>query len=210
MRPVSKAGTRKPLRAAARPQAPARRAPRPSGPQGIATDQFFYFFLRLRKHEIRRVVQRVRNLYPGESPEQLARHLIDAQSTLSFLGGSILHLPHLFPGAGQVLKYAGFMGGASILTRMHLYLVLEIALLYGLDIDDEARVPELISVIAPSTLAAGAPFLVDALDWHPAAAIPTAGLTSAAATRLIGEAAILLYSGRGVPATETVAQSVPV
>ena len=41
----------------------------PPATQGILEDQLFYFFLRLRKGEVRRVVQRVRSLYPGESPE---------------------------------------------------------------------------------------------------------------------------------------------
>jgi hypothetical protein len=169
--------------------------PTPPKVQSIAEDQFFYFFLRLRKGEIRRVVQRAQSLYPGESSEQLARRLINAQSTLSFFGGALLHLPQLFPVPGNVLKFAGFVGGASALTRMHLYLILEIALLYGHDIDDRARVPEMMSVVAACGMAAATPFLVDALDWHPAAAIPVSGLTSVAVTRLIGENAIRLYQG---------------
>ena len=175
---------------------PAGSTPPISKLQGIAEDQFFYFFLRLRKGEIRRVVQRAQSLYPGESPEQLARRLINAQSALSFFGGALLHLPQLFPVPGNVLKFAGFAGGASAMTRMHLYLILEIALLYGHDIDDRARVPEMMSVVAACGLAAATPFLVDALDWHPAAAIPVSGLTSVAVTRLIGETAIRLYQSR--------------
>ena len=31
-------------------------------PQGLATDQFFYFFLRLRKNEVKRCVQRAHRL----------------------------------------------------------------------------------------------------------------------------------------------------
>jgi len=164
--------------------------------QGLATDQFLYFFLRLRKTEIRRVVQRAKTLYPGESPEQLAHRLINTQSVLSFMGGSLLHLPQLLPAAGNALKFAGFAGGTSIMTRMHLYLILEIALLYGHDIEDQARVPEMMSVVAASGLVAGAPFLVNALDWHPLAAIPTSGLTAASVTKLIGRAAIQLYGRR--------------
>lgn len=162
--------------------------------QGLVVDQFLYFFLRLRKNEIRRVVQRVQSLYPGETPEQLARRLINTQSILSFFGGSILHLPQLLPAAGATLKFGGFAGGTSVMTRMHLYLILEIALLYGRDIEDQARVKEMSAVVAASGISAAAPFLVHALGWHPLAAIPTSGLTAASVTQLIGSAAIQLYA----------------
>lgn len=161
--------------------------------QGLATDQFLYFFLRLRKGEIRRVVQRAQTLYPGESPEKLARRLINAQSVLSFVGGAILHLPQLVPAAGNVLKLAGFAGGASVITRMHLYLILEIAHLYGQDIDDQARVPEMMAIVAASGGATATPFLVNALNWNPLAAIPTSGVAVTTVTQLIGTAAINLY-----------------
>ena len=125
--------------------------------QSMVTDEFLYFFLRLRKGEVRRVVQRVKSLYPDDTPEQLAQHLINTQSVLSFVGGAILHLPQLVPVAGNIWKLAGFAGGASVMTRMHLYLILEIALLFGHDIEDKARVPELISVIAASGASAATP-----------------------------------------------------
>lgn len=175
------------------PAANPRKSRPPQGGQGITEEQFFYFFLQLRKGEIRRVVQCVKALYPGESPEHLARRLINTQCTLSLLGGALLHLPQLVPMAGNVLKIAGFVGGASVMSRLHLYLILEIALLYGHDIDHEARVPEMLSVLAASGLAGAIPALVDALDWHPAAAIPWSGLTAAAVTRLVGEGALRYY-----------------
>lgn len=182
----------------ARPWAAANpRRPRPAAEgQGIAEEQFFYFFLRLRKGEIRRVVQCVQALYPGEPPERLARRLINTQCALSLLGGALLHLPQLVPMAGNALKIAGFAGGASVMSRLHLYLILEIALLYGHDIDHHARVPEMLSVLAASGLAGAIPALVDALEWHPAAAVPLSGLTAAAATRLVGEGALRYYRAR--------------
>lgn len=161
--------------------------------QDLAIDQFFYFFLRLRKGEVRRVVQRVKTLYPDETPEQHARRLILAQSSLSLVGGALLYLPTLFPLAGNVLKLGGFVGGASVLTRVNLYLILEIALLFGKDIDDQARIPELLAVIAATGLSAASPFLVSQLNWHPAVAIPTSGLSAAAIAKLIGESAIAYY-----------------
>jgi hypothetical protein len=194
------------------PDSVTRRAlvPRINQPQGIASDQFFYFFLRLRKGEVRRVVQRVQSLYPGESPEQHARRLILAQCSLSLVGGAILYLPQLFPVFGNVWKMAGFVGGASMLARMNLYLILEIALLYGEDIDDRARVPEMMAVVAASGLSAASPFLVNALDWYPAAAIPASGLTASAVSKLVGESAIAFYKNRraaAVPAKEGLAEA---
>lgn len=164
--------------------------------QGLASDQFFYFFLRLRKGEVRRVVQRAQALYPGESPEQLARRLILAQCSLSLVGGALLYLPQLLPGVGNVLKLAGFAGGASVLARMNLYLILEIALLYGQDIDDQARVPEMMAVVAASGLSAATPFAVQALEWAPIAAIPASAVTAGGVSKLIGEAAIAFYKNR--------------
>ena len=70
-----------------------------------------------------------------EHAEQLARRLIQTQAYLSYLGGALMHLPNLVPGLGQALKLLGPVGGASAVTRMHLYLILEIALLFGKDID---------------------------------------------------------------------------
>lgn len=172
-------------------------------PQGLATDQFFYFFLRLRKNEVKRVVLRAQSLYPDDSQERLARRLINTQSTLSFMAGALLHLPMLLPAANSAMKFVGFAGGTSIMTRMHLYLILEIAHIYGHDVDDRARVPEMMAIIASSGLAAGAPLLVQRMAWPAMAAIPTTGLTVAAITQVIGNAAISYYK-RKTPAVRPV------
>lgn len=164
--------------------------------QSMVTDEFLYFFLRLRKGEVRRVVQRVKSLYPDETPEQLAIRLINTQSVLSFVGGSILHLPQLIPIASNIWKVAGFAGGTSVMTRMHLYLILEIALLFGHDIEDKDRVPEMLAVIAASTASAAAPALVGELRWNPLAAIPASGVIATLITQMIGREAIRLYKGK--------------
>lgn len=104
-----------------------------------------------------------------------------------------MHLPVLLPGLGQALTLLGFVGGASAITRMHLYLILEIALVYGKDIEDEARVSEMAAVVAVTGAAAAAPLLVHALELNPLYTIPAGGLTATAVTRLIGERAIRLY-----------------
>jgi len=163
--------------------------------QSILADQFFYFFLRLRKARIRAVVQAVNISYPEETAEQKARRLIEAQTPLSFLGGVLIHLPMLVPGLGQAFQFLGFVGGTSAITRMHLYLILEIALLYGMDIEDEARIPEMLAVVAATGLAAGVPLLAGVLDINPVFSLPVGGITACAAARMIGEEAIRLYSG---------------
>jgi hypothetical protein len=162
-------------------------------PQSQLTDDFFYFFLRLRKDRVRKVVKRLKAEHPDESPEQLARRLVSSQSALSFLGGSLLHLPMLLPGIGQAWKLLGFVGGTSVLTRMHLYLILEIALVFGKDIDDQNRVSEMAAVVGATGVAASAPFLVSLLELNPIYALPAAALSSVTVAQLIGESAIRFY-----------------
>ncbi|MGC9194693.1 MAG: hypothetical protein ACP5IL_04470 [Syntrophobacteraceae bacterium] len=168
----------------------------PDGDQGsrqsVLADQFFYFFLRLRKDRVRKVVDAVNARYPQESREQKARRLIDAQIPLSFLGGSLMHLPRLVPGLGYAFEFLGLVGGTSVLSRMHLYLILEIALLYDKSIDDQARVPEMVSVVAATGLAAGLSLLSGALDIA-LLPLPVGGISASAAARMIGEEAIRLY-----------------
>ncbi|MHB9072349.1 MAG: hypothetical protein ACYC6G_02370 [Desulfobaccales bacterium] len=165
----------------------------PQDHQSILTEEFFYFFLRLRKGRVRQVAAEIRCRFPDETPEQQARRLIASQCQLSFLGGALLHLPMLIPGLGQTLRLLGLVGGGACLTRMHLYLILEIALLFGKDIDDQARVPELVAVVAGTGLAVGAPFLINALDLNPLVSLPAAGLSASAVAQLIGEGAIRFY-----------------
>lgn len=179
-----------------RPSSPAQRR------QSLTTDQFFYFFLRLRKGEVRRTVQVLQERFPTEGPQQLSKRLIASKARLSLLGGSLLQVPMLLPGIGQVLKLAGVVGGASMLTRMQLYLILEIALVFGKDIDDQARVAEMAAVVAATGAGVAAPLLVRAFEWHPAYALPLGGLSATATTRMIGAAAIRYYAagtgaGRG-------------
>jgi hypothetical protein len=161
--------------------------------QSRLTDDFLYFFLRVRKDRVRKVVADINGRYPEETVEQKARRLIDAQTQLSLLGGLILDLP-MIPVVGYALKILGFVGGTSALLRMHLYLILEIALLYGKDIDDEARVPELAAVVAGTSVAVGAPFVAGALGTHPLVSMATGGVAALTMSRLIGESAIRCYS----------------
>ena len=179
----------------------------PQNLQSMLTEEFFYFFLRLRKTRVRKVVEEIQARFPDETPEQLSRRLISSQSQLSFLGGAILHLPMLIPGLGQTLRLLGLVGGGACLTRMHLYLILEIALLHGKDIDDQARVPEMVAVVAATGAAAGVPFVMDALDLNPMLSLPAVGLTASAVAQLIGDQAIRLY--REAPDVAAVAGALP-
>jgi hypothetical protein len=162
--------------------------------QSLTFDDFMYFFLRLRKPRIRAVVENVRTRLPDGTPEELARLIIDSHAPISLLAGALLHCPRLIPGLGQTLQALGVVMGASALTRMQLYMILEIALLYGKDIDDQARVPELMAVVAATGASVAVPFLVDALGFNPFVSIPIAGLTATATSRLMGEMAIRYYS----------------
>ena len=177
--------------------------------QSLTTDQFFYFFLRLRKGEVRRTVQVLQERFPTESPQQLSKRLIESKARLSLLGGTILQVPMLLPGIGQVLKLAGVVGGASMLTRMQLYLILEIALVFGKDIEDQARVAEMAAVVAATGVGVAAPLLVRALEWHPWYALPLGGLSATATTRMIGAAAIRYYGAGSRVARHAVALPPP-
>ena len=167
--------------------------------QSILTDNFFYFFLRLRKGRILKVVEAINTRFPEETVEQRARRLISDQTSMSFLAGAITEVPMLIPGLGLALGLTGLVGGASLLLRMHLYLILEIAALYGKNLDDEARVSEMVAVVMATGLAAGAPLLLRTLGINPLWSVPAGGLTCAAAARLIGESAIRFYSQDATP-----------
>lgn len=167
--------------------------------QYLAVEEFFYFFLRLRKTEIRRTVRDLELRFPDEEPARRARRLTNAKLGLAMLGGSLLQAPLLFPGLGQALKLAGVVGAGSMLTRMHLYLILEVACAYGEDIDDVARVPEMAAVVAATGLGAASPLLVSTYNLNPIYSIPAGALTMPTVTKLIGSAAARFYSAGARP-----------
>lgn len=164
--------------------------------QSLSTEQFFYFFLRLRKGEVRRTVETLRARYPEEAPEQLARRLIRAKIGLSALGGALLSLPMAWPALGQGLKILGVVGATSMMTRMHLYLILEIALAFGRDIDDKARVGEMAAVVAATGIGSASPLLLKDLGLNPVLAVTAGAVAEGSLTRLIGQAAIRHYAGQ--------------
>ena len=161
--------------------------------QSQSIDQFFYFFLGLRKGEIRGRVKSLSARHPDEDPQQLARRLVNAQLPLALLGGALLDLPLLLPGAGTTLKLLGVASGASTLIRLHLSLILEIALLFGHDIDDRARLKDMWVVMCATGLAAGAPFAARTLGLRQWYSLLAGTLSLTAINRLIGESAIVYY-----------------
>jgi hypothetical protein len=163
--------------------------------QRHAVEKFFYFFMGLRKGEIRARVAKMKTDFPDLSPEQLARVLIAEQTPLSLLGGSLLHLPMVVPGIGPVLKLLGVAGGAAVIMQMHLSLILEIALLFGRNIDDQARVKEMAAVIAASGLASASTMASEALSLKPLFSFITGGLAVTVVSHALGEAAIRYYGG---------------
>jgi len=178
--------------------------------QSLTSDEFFYFFLQLRKGEIRRTVQALEGRYRQDTPGQLAKRLVEAKTQLALLGGTLLNVPLLVPGVGQAMTLFGLVGATSMLTRMHLYLILEIALVYGQDIDDEARVGEMLAVIAATALGSAAPpMLMQALKLNPLYAIPAGALSASAVTQLIGYAAVAFYQNKLLRESEGELAAVP-
>ncbi len=167
---------------------------------GVAMDKFFFFFFGLRRSLVRERVTELMRDYPDESPEQLARRLIDADTALSLFGGALLHLPMFAPDIGSALRLVGLAAVASPMTGLHIYLILEIALLFGRDIDDPARVPEILAIITASGLTSGTPWLLRSMQLHPLLAVTVGTLTVMAARRLIVEAAVRYYRGASIEA----------
>ncbi len=160
---------------------------------GVAMDKFFFFFFGLRRSLVGKRVTNLRRDYPGESPEQLARRLINADTALSLFSGALLHLPMVAPGIGLAFRIVGLAAVASAMTSMHIYLILEIALLFGRDIDDSARVPEMLAIIAASGLTSSTPWLFHSVGLKPLLAVPVGTLTVMASRRLVIEAAVRYY-----------------
>ena len=142
--------------------------------QSQFTDDFFYFFLMVRKERIRKVVHRLKGQYPDESPEQLARRLTSSRSTLSFLGGSC-NCPCSYPVLDSLetprfcRRRIGPDSDALVSDSGDRLAVRK-------DIDDQSRVPETTAVIAATGIAAGTPLLVSLLEFNPTYALPPAAV----------------------------------
>ena len=159
--------------------------------QGLVADDFMYFFMRIRKCRCRQVVGQLKRRYPDASPEELAERLVASQTILSMAGGVLTRAPAILPGSGRTLRLTGIAGGTIMLSTMHLFLILKIALAFGRDIDDQARIPEMIAVVAATI-----PSIV-MLRSNQVSTLATGGLMAAATAQLIGRAAIAHYRRNG-------------
>ncbi len=160
---------------------------------GLATEKYFYFFMGLRKGEIRKQVSMMQSRYPDESPRQLARRFVSSQAPLSLLSGALFHAPMFVPTVGPVIKLLGIAVGSSLMIRLNMTLVLQIALLFGHDIDDRARLKELAAIIAATGLATYTSQLPQLAHMQPLQKGVIGGAAVMTASQLIGEAAIQYY-----------------
>ena len=166
-------------------------------PWGLATEKFFYFFMGLRKGEIRKQLSMMKARYPDDDPHRLARRFVAEQVPLSLLGGTLMHAPMLLPAAGPALKLLGVGTGASVVIRLNMTLLMQIALIFGHDIDDRARLKEMMAIIAASGAAGGTTLLPHLFGLAPSYKGLLGGAAVLATSQLIGEVAIKYY-GRGV------------
>lgn len=170
---------------------------------GLATEKYFYFFMGLRKGEIRKQVSMMQSRYPDDSTAQLARRLVSSQAPLSLLSGALFHAPMFVPTVAPVVKLFGIAVGSSLLVRLNMTLILQIALLFGHDIDDRARLKELTAIIAATGVAAYTSQLPQLAAMKPMEKGIIGGAAVMTASQLIGEAAIRYY--RNAEASEEIA-----
>jgi len=161
---------------------------------GLATEKYFYFFMGLRKGEIRKQISMMQSHYPDDSPQQLARRFVSSQAPLSLLSAALFHAPMFVPTVGPVIKLLGIAVGSSLMIRLNMTLVLQIALLFGHDIDDRARLKELAAIIAATGLATYTSQLPQLAGMQPLQKGVIGGAAVMTASQLIGETAIQYYS----------------
>ncbi len=161
---------------------------------GLSTEKFFYFFMGLRKGEIRKQVQMMKERFPDDDPQHLARRFVSAQGPLSILGSALMHVPMLVPALGPPLKLIGIAMGSSVMIRLNMTLLLQIAMLYGHDIDDRARLKEMAAIIAASGLASGTSLLPYVFNLDARTKAIVGGASVITVSQLLGEAAIRYYN----------------
>ena len=159
----------------------------------LTTEEFFYFFLGLRKAAIREEVRMLQETFPDDSPQKLARRLVADQMPLSLLGSALLQVPLVIPALGPALMVLGVATGASVMIRMNMTLVLQIALVHGRDIDSRARLKEVGAIVAASGLASGTSLLTQLLNLVPSYRAILGGASVLTVHQMIAEAAVRYY-----------------
>lgn len=162
----------------------------------LATEKFFYYYMGLRKNDLRKQVAMMRTRYPDDSTEQLARRFISAQIPLSLVGSSLIHIPTFVPTLGPAFRFMGLASGTTVMMILNMTLAMQIAYLYGFDLDDRSRLKELLAIVAATALASSSTALVPQLaSLSPGLKASAGGAAIVAVSHLVGEAAIK-YFGR--------------
>lgn len=164
-----------------------------SDPWGLAWEKFFYYFLGLRKGELRKDIETLRKQHPNDDADQLARRIVNAQVPLSLTGGLVLQIPWLLPGVSPVVKLLGISMGASVMVILNMTMLLQIALVYGHDIDDRARLKEMFTIMAASGLAGATSAFPHLSALKPGYRALAGGAAVTTVSQLLGEAAIRYY-----------------
>jgi hypothetical protein len=168
---------------------------------GLSWEKYFYYFMGLRKGELKKDMAIMKEQYPDDDADQLARRVVNAQVPLSVLGGAVLHVPFLVPGISPVLKFLGIATGTSVMVILNMTMLLQIALVYGYNIDDRARLKEMGAIIAASGLAGGSTLLPIFNTLSPNYRALAGATTVTTVSQLIGEAAIRYYRSAAVEDT---------
>jgi hypothetical protein len=163
----------------------------------LATEKFFYYCMGLRKGEMRNQVESMKSRYPDETPERLARRFIAAQTPLSMVSSVLIHLPSVIPVAGPAFRFLGLASGTTLMMVLNMTLVMQIALIFDYDLDDRARIKELIAVIAATAAAASSTMLVPSIaSLRPGLRALVGSATIMTTAQLIGEIALKHFSRR--------------
>ena len=173
---------------------------------GLSWEKFFYYFMGLRKGELKKDMAVMKQQYPDDDADELARRIVKSQVPLSLAGGVLLHTPLLVPGLSPALRLLGIATGASVMVILNMTMILQVALVYGHNIDDRARLKEMWAIVVASGLAGGTSLLPNLSTMHPNLRALVGGTAVTSVSQLIGEAAIRYYrpapaeKPRGTPA----------
>jgi len=161
----------------------------------LATEKFFYYCMGLRKGDMRKQVEMMKLRYPEDTPERLARRFIAAQMPLSMFSSALIHLPTVIPVAGPAIRFLGVASGATLIMVLNMTLVMQIALIFDYDIDDRARIKELLAVIATTAAATGSTMLVPQLaSLRPRLRAVAGSAAMITTAQLIGQTALRHFS----------------
>jgi len=165
----------------------------------LATEKFFYYCMGLRKGVISEQVARMQSQYPNDTPERLARRFIAAQIPLSMVSSALVHIPTVIPVAGPAFRFLGFASGTTLMMVLNMTLAMQIALIFGHDLDDRARIKELLAVITATGLASGSTSLVpQLLSLRPRLRAFAGSATIMTTSQLIGEIALKYFSRKRI------------